>query len=1173
MYEKCLEELKKVQLCYSAKGIRQKAYSNERSDTENEKYKLKNITMYDMIFNFICNPKYKIDCDKRAKNLQQYQIEHLGKDYTYKLKDGVIGVWSFRDYRYKSSECFESYNKWLGSILFDGDFDIKSIYSREEANELSKEIIKRLYPKLCKYEWFAYIDLSTSGKGIHIYTSSIPFSVELIKKDNYWVYDNTYTTQDIINRKKNQFKANFHHKLKYILDELEPIWNELGVKQDITAFFDDATYKPEQPMNLTPLHEGNALINPNFKCTEFIEVYDEVYNGIKFESIDERVVATLGITEKIEENEAEKIKRLRTDIKIENKVYNIPEGNGFYFGHSQTHDQQINGETVTVPSIDSTIFTLLQFYNEDEVIDIWNTPGFYTNGDGLTAEQAHIIDWIKSYKVTDESGRVIPKEEWIPNNNVVRFLNKYCGFDIKYKTYTREEKFENCTVYNLKENEYLADYWDNILKEINNENGIYLIISPTGSGKTKTHIDINDKTQENLLNNIVFQGIVNKPILCTEPYNSILNSKFKKSNTQIITGSKHFDKGVKNGTLYVTNYIHFEKDLNVEDFSLFNYLIIDESHLITKEEFRSEQLVSFIHKLKEASEHCIVILQTATPMDEYKIFNINKIFKLNKKDKRHIIYNYLEYKGEDKFSLDCIYSLVRKNIENGIKTYVYQSNISLDKAKAFANLFSDIDVCVYHKRLKMTGEDKKYGMKYLEEKHRLDNYDLLISSVYFGVGNDIDDELEEACTVIIGNKTWQEDIQVFGRWRNAKKINVYEIVGDNVPEGNIKDNLVDYNKLLEYKIKNITYNYGDITNRRNSIVVRDKIYQITDKKDIPFWACISICEEYHSNKLQKDNNLTKYVDVYNSNLEELEYSTETVEETKKFFKSLNNSRLTLKKEIINKIRNDKINDVDYSHIPKLDNWIRIVKRLYYYIGKEEFDSICNNICGYKIMHSLDVFNDILHNYIENSLDYAEIAAFEYHRTNDDLQNAFLLWYFCQDINEADYVIKGNWYFKFKWKARCYADIPIELINILFSDVKRNIIANKIKAIEQTGEFLDIDMSAEIAEIKKNNILEYDSTGKIKKFKQTKKSVDEMIKWIEEIEQDKIHNDKKEAGLKGKGIIIDEKIKESRIDLLDKYNLQIGQVFLSCKELATYCGININTVTKWQKKEWIKEALS
>ena len=74
--------------------------------------------------------------------------------------------------------------------------------------------------------------------------------------------------------------------------------------------------------------------------------------------------------------------------------------------------------------------------------------------------------------------------------------------------------------------------------------------------------------------------------------------------------------------------------------------------------------------------------------------------------------------------------------------------------------------------------------------------------------------------------------------------------------------------------------------------------------------------------------------------------------------------------------------------------------------------------------------------------------------------------------------------------------------------------------------------------------------------------------IDKYEDEDKKNDKINAGKNTKTIYITDKINQSRVNLLDKYNLKIGQVFTSCTELSAYIGKSMKTVTEWMKKGWI-----
>lgn len=70
-------------------------------------------------------------------------------------------------------------------------------------------------------------------------------------------------------------------------------------------------------------------------------------------------------------------------------------------------------------------------------------------------------------------------------------------------------------------------------------------------------------------------------------------------------------------------------------------------------------------------------------------------------------------------------------------------------------------------------------------------------------------------------------------------------------------------------------------------------------------------------------------------------------------------------------------------------------------------------------------------------------------------------------------------------------------------------------------------------------------------------------------QRRINNSKeggKKGGMIGKHIMVTDNMKQS---ILDKYELNVGDVFESQKELANKCNININTITRWKKNNMLK----
>lgn len=1202
-YSTALEELKKVPIGIHERGVHLKGYDPSIDDEEMKTYMLENNNMYGLLFDYICNHKYKINADTNARGKLKYKIKD-DPDAKFKLKDGAYGAWSFTDFRYKKKYnnnelSYDSYLNWLGSQLFDGDFDayhydkngqLVGNITYEQAAEYSQKIMKRLYNRLCKYPWFVCVTESTSAKGIHIYTSSEIHDVSLIKNDKgYLVYDNNLTDEKMIIRKIKMYQLNYQIKLYIILSELKDIWDELDLEKikPLKDFFDDAMYKPEQPMNITPKHKGRLLLNPNFKQKQFDEIYqyiydDEIFGTINIDKykgeIGDWVIEHTKQTAELDLKESDLnhvikykyISKSFTKNATGNKLENCY--GPFYFGHGKHHDDLINGQLVRVPTIEQMIHTMKCIWDDDTIIDIWKMDNFYNQD----AEEAGVIRWIQNYTVVDKKNHsVVPRDEWVPSNEVIEFLNTYCGFNIRYGKYTIARQKGDFIDIKLNDDEYLGDVFDDILKNIGTEKGIYLIKSGTGTGKTVAQTDRKDSKYDDILN-----YLNHKPTLMTEPYNSIITTKLTHPDIIDIVGTKHFKVNLNESFLYVTNYVHFSQ-LTKEQWIQFDYIVIDESHLMTTEPFRGNQLIEFINKVKEISNDCIVIVQTATPLDEYRIWDIKKTFNIIKKDKRHKSYKYFlwDYKKHEKtFQLEYLYNIIKQKLDDGIKTYVYCSNVSLDKANALAMLFEDEHkVAIYHKKIKERGQYSGSSMEFIDKNHIMGDYELLISSVYFGVGNDLNDELDDACCIIVSNNLkgagnpYSEDVQVPGRFRNAKNIKVLSII-QSVNESN-----GNYNRLLRYKEKNIRYNFNDKTNRNNSIVIRDSTFKIDKEEDIPLWAILSVSLDYWSNINVKNSKLSEYFDDFDEEVYEFEPDLSKVTVVKEYMKRLSAERLNMKNQYLVDLLKGKENN--YTGINKFDDWYRSIKRLYYNVPSKVFISVIEKIVSNQMRHRIMLFNEILQKYKDKELDYGEIAAFEWYKNSieegdskdtklEKMIYSYLIWYCYHNYNVSDYKVLGNYWSAYKWKCMNYYEILPELRDYLFNGIDSTEDIDNM--IEFTSGFIYDDLKCQINKIEDEVILDYNPSGKITGLKNCKEDIENILKRILEYENSKRTESRKIGGMIGspkKSVIITGKFKQ-----LDKYNLKIGQIFMSCSDLASFTHKSNQTISTWMKKEWISTVL-
>lgn len=131
-----------------------------------------------------------------------------------------------------------AFDLWNGFQVID--MDIKNA-------ELAKKLKKALFEHLKKYNWFFGIALSSSGKGLHIYTK-IQIS-ENERKDD--------TT------KKIAYLANFRHKYSFVYIICEGVEQELGfTSEELIKWMDLAMFKPQQGAFIP--YDADAMFSTHF---------------------------------------------------------------------------------------------------------------------------------------------------------------------------------------------------------------------------------------------------------------------------------------------------------------------------------------------------------------------------------------------------------------------------------------------------------------------------------------------------------------------------------------------------------------------------------------------------------------------------------------------------------------------------------------------------------------------------------------------------------------------------------------------------------------------------------------------------------------------------------------------------------------------------------------------
>lgn len=475
------------------------------------------------------------------------------------------------------------------------------------------------------------------------------------------------------------------------------------------------------------------------------------------------------------------------------------------------------------------------------------------------------------------------------------YLERY-GIKVDKKTWTAT----------LGKKEYLGDVLPDILTEV--EPGCNLLIAPTGSGKTVSWINYHKEIFKKV-NSFEYESLFSfdteKPILIIEPLNSIIETKYDSSECHIITGNKQFPSIITQYGLYITNYnklLERRGDEYVPRGDLkslikqFRFIVIDESHIVIKDTFRNDVLQAFVNAINTITE-IPIIMQTATPMDEEKLFSIKKKFVIKKPNDKNIKYIF-RYINTNTFELSEIECLTKYYVNTGRKVYIYWNNGPLQKMKIIYKLFPG-RAAIFHKRSEYS--DTHDDMKYIKVNHALnDEYDVMISSVYFGVGNDLNDS-GKAAVIIIGNNTWQEDIQAIGRFRNSNDIEVCQVIlprerNDIIEQyGKEQD---DYDVL--YANKNRFYNniLIDRYNKDKSIIIKNTEFKLKNINNLHTYTIMGVSEIYHSNIMLKIKMLREYgIDVRENFDRPIEMNDEFHEKT------LEHARE------IKKIRTKKIRDI------------------------------------------------------------------------------------------------------------------------------------------------------------------------------------------------------------------------------------------------------------------------
>ena len=1088
-------------------------------------------------------------------------------------KDFALSLYSFHGRRYNMEDVDENgktvhHNaSFIHNIGFQGfDFDPpKGTYNVAQRREIAFTLKHILYEMLKDKPWFIWSTLSTGGNGTHCYTWSKPNEFIDDSEKMRWYYTN--------------YDVKLYHMCRCLIELKKRLpWVDLNIIK-----IDPAMRRPGQTVNIT-VCDNFPCVNCDFDYCEDEEVRnvffetDNTYYVIddaQYTMCDEDTRAAYDLYMKyINNTKKDKTKYDTNDkdyneyIEIKSSYVDLDKCEPQYWRHAENIDKGWTGNQV--------IHTLLWFFDKDDVKAIWSHPNFYIYDPK---------DWIRFVDTWQHD------KTMMPNFRLIQYLNDKCGFNLQYdyiiKKKTLQEQYDH--VIELADDEYLGDYADELFNKCFRK-GINLLISGVGTGKTNLWIQRDQKLNSMLMN----IGMM-KTTIITEPYNAILQTKFGEGgyNCPIYKGSKYFSWGKLETGLCGANYkklIQLGKRTN-QDWSSIDYIVCDESHLLTKEAFRYGDLIDMIAFLKEAAEHVPVILMTGTPCDELDLFDdVNTIF-VNKRDTRDIKYRWLRFQTDvarkmKHWDIMSITTLIKSLHNEGRKVYVYDGDSSLRQFKKLKNALSlfGMNTCIYHKRHIDDIVDDDEDMRYIDKNHALnDKFDVILSSCYFGVGNDLNDECDTAC-IIIGNHTWQEDVQVVGRWRNSRDIKVYNIIFE-------KDEYMSGRKnkqlMIDDMCNKLSGELNDFLSRDKNITIGDSVIHINDMNDIPIVALMKINELYNSPIEYKREKLSEnFFNVNNNQIVPLRWCDADIECKSVIEKDMKKLERSERGKFIKKLINGKTFKW-HNEDARLLKWQKTTKFIFDNYRDLFNELFVNDHWGlyYKNLDSLFLFTRISRRFkhkndsgaCDDMIDWSEIKSYELYRhfistlsdtqlkeKNDDMIEkigisyvehitiacyVYMCKYTNKNYKSNDHIILSNYFNMFKHNCIKYTNMNETLHDTLMS--LRNVNDN----VDNDNPFSDFVFD-DFASFQDKIIEVYDNT----KTKNIKYSIYlELYRRLIRI------NYSRAAKEKGNKIKVNASFP---VKFQKKYKLTIGQCFNSADDMSKSTGVNVKTIYRWMKLKYM-----
>ena len=640
----------------------------------------------------------------------------------------------------------KSFDLWNGFQVIDMDIKDESI---------AESLKLHIFNKLCKFNWFMGVAKSASGKGLHVYTKiSIPQS------------------ENEDNKKKLLYLINFRHKYSFVyLSCLSAMEKLQFSKDDLLKWLDLMMFKPQQGAFIG--YDPHPFINTHF-FEDFIYVnYDNV-EDIGHPDID-------WIT--------------YPDLKEIFKRWEWFENDD---------ETQLNVEVIDNPDLEFDTHTKIH-YKHFERWRLANTlVKLYGLEKGFKYLRLICSNIVKDKELQADcitaARHEKPVDIWAVNR-----LNSQHGFKIKLNI--EDSSFDESEIFNsmdrvdnptiIKESKYTKtfnitkdQYLGNIMWQLlDNIGRVTLIEAGAGVGKTE------------MVKQLARTG---KKVMMVMPFTSTIKSKVENDKDW------YFSYGNKNPRLDVEKGLSLTIDkfskLNLMDIKTagFDYIFIDESHLLFMSEYRPvmPKVIEMI-----CNSDVPIILMSGTPSGELVFFPDIVHLKVIKEDIR---------KKEFKVNLvdstsDLMYHMCKrmaKDIMDG-KRILFPTNsgtLYSKQIKAAVTYFLRTDYADFEEVRLHYYKKSNIGEEFMDNvnfEKTIKDTQILLCTTYLSVGVDILDKY--SFSIYFADLFMPQEVE---QWANRLRsndlyINLY--VAKNDAEGNSRS-------IHKYKEMNFKLNDEEIKN-------------------------------------------------------------------------------------------------------------------------------------------------------------------------------------------------------------------------------------------------------------------------------------------------------------------------------------------------------------------------